>query len=230
MNIAGLQKMTLLDYPGRIACTVFLAGCSLRCPFCHNTSLVLPDRCPPPPLMSPEELLRFLQSRQGKLDGVCITGGEPTLHRDLPQLIGAIRDLGFPVKLDTNGTNPAMLRALLEDGLLDYVAMDIKNCPARYDETCGGVSVLPLVQESVRLLMESHVDYEFRTTVFSPAHGPEEMAAIGQWLRGAKRYFIQAFVDSGDLIGTGKPLSQDEMNALLQTVLPYLPTAQLRGI
>lgn len=229
MNIAGLQKMTLLDYPGRIACTVFLAGCSLRCPFCHNASLVLPERCPPP-LMPPEELLRFLQSRQGKLDGVCITGGEPTLHWDLPQLIGAIRDLGFPVKLDTNGTNPAMLRELLEDDLLDYVAMDIKNCPARYDETCGGVSVLPLVQESVRLLMDSHVDYEFRTTVFSPAHSPEEMAAIGQWLRGAKRYFIQAFVDSGDLIGTGKPLSQDEMNTLLQTVRPYLPTAQLRGI
>lgn len=229
MNIAGLQKMTLLDYPGRIACTVFLAGCSLRCPFCHNASLVLPERCPPP-MLSVEELLDFLNNRRGKLDGVCITGGEPTLHRDLPQLIGAIRDLGFPVKLDTNGTNPAMLEALLEENLLDYVAMDIKNCPDRYDETCGGVSVLPQVQKSVQLLKNCTVDYEFRTTVYAPAHGPKEMDAIGQWLRGAKRYFIQAFVDSGDLIGTGAPLGQAEMDALLQTVLPYIPTAQLRGI
>lgn len=229
MNIAGLQKMTLLDYPGRIACTVFLAGCSLRCPFCHNASLVLPERCPPP-LMTPDALLHFLRSRMGKLDGVCITGGEPTLHRDLPQLIGAIRDLGFPVKLDTNGTNPAMLRLLLEADLLDYVAMDVKNCPERYDETCGGVSVLPQVQQSIRLLLDGPADYEFRTTVFSPAHGPKELASIGQWLQGAKRYFIQAFVDSGDLLGTGAPLSRSEMERLLQAVLPYLPTAQLRGV
>ena len=140
MRIGGLQKVTLLDYPGKVACTVFLPGCNLRCPFCHNPALVLPDR--ETDSLSTEELLAFLETRRGKLDGVCVTGGEPTLQPELPGVLEKIRDLGYAVKLDTNGTNPGMLKILLHDGILDYVAMDIKNSPRRYAETCGGADIL----------------------------------------------------------------------------------------
>ena len=229
MQIIGLQKLTLLDFPGRLACTVFLGGCNLRCPFCHNASLVLPRGDVSG--MTADELLAFLQKRRGRLQGVCVTGGEPTLCPDLPDLLRQIHLLGFEVKLDTNGTNPALLRALLNEGLADYVAMDIKNSPARYTETCGGVEVLTQVKESAALLMESSVDYEFRTTLAHPLHTPEDMAAIGQWLHGAKRYFLQQFVDSGDLIGTGlSPLTPEEMAAMREAVLPYIEETTLRGI
>ena len=226
MDIAGLQKTTLLDYPGRVACTLFLAGCNLRCPFCHNASLVLR----PQTAMKQEELLAFLQTRRRKLDGVCVTGGEPTLYEDLPQLLRAIRELGFLVKLDTNGTRPEMLRSLLRDGLVDYVAMDIKNRPEKYADTCGGPEVLDAVRESVSILEASAVEHEFRTTVLHPYHTPEDLEAIGQWLRGTQNYYIQAFVDSGDLIGGGQTLSEQEMHALLDAVKPHIPNARLRGI
>jgi len=226
MEIAGLQKTTLLDYPGRIACTVFLPGCNLRCPFCHNASLVLRPRA----AMTQETLLAFLQTRRRKLDGVCVTGGEPTLHSDLPQLLEAIKALGFLVKLDTNGTRPAMLKSILDAGLADYVAMDIKNSPEKYAATCGGPEVLDAVRESVRLLESGSVEHEFRTTVLHPFHTPEDLAAIGQWLRGTSHYFIQAFVDSGDLIGSGQALTEQEMLALLDAVTPHIPQAKLRGI
>lgn len=229
MNIAGLQKMTLLDYPGLIACTVFLPGCNLRCPFCHNASLVLPGR--EKDIITEEALMEFLLSRKKKLDGVCVTGGEPTLYIDLPEFLGKIKNMGYRVKLDTNGTNPKMLRHILEHKLCDYVAMDIKNSPEKYTRTCGGVDVLDKVQQSVSLLMESGVEYEFRTTVVNPYHEPEDLETIGQWLRGAKRYFLQAFVDSGDLLSSGnQALSENEMKALLSAVQKYLPTAQLRGM
>ena len=226
MDIAGLQKTTLLDYPGRIACTVFLAGCNLRCPFCHNASLVLR----PQTLMSQEELLAFLQTRKRKLDGVCVTGGEPTLYQDLPQLLDAIKRLGFLTKLDTNGTRPQALKSILDAGLADYVAMDIKNSPDKYAVTCGGPEVLDAVRESVSLLETSSVEHEFRTTVLHPFHTPEDLAAIGQWLTGTKHYFIQAFVDSGDLIGSGQAMTEQELHALLDAVRPHIPNAQLRGI
>ena len=228
MNIAGLQKLTLLDYPGKTACTVFCYGCNFLCPFCHNAALVLPERIAPQ--MTDTELLTFLEGRRKKLDGVCITGGEPTLYSDLPQLIEAIRELGFQVKLDTNGTQPQVLRDLIRKDLLDYVAMDIKNAPSKYFRTCGDRDVLRQVQESAALLMESHVEYEFRTTAFHPFHTPEDMAEIGQWLQGAKRYFIQQFVDSGDLVGTGTALSPQEMAALKDAVIPFIPNTQLRGL
>ena len=229
MQIAGLQKLTLLDFPGRIACSVFLCGCNLRCPFCHNASLVLlrggADS------MGSDELLAFLQKRRGRLQGVCITGGEPTLYPDLPDLLRRIRLLGYEIKLDTNGSNPSMLRAILAEGLADYVAMDIKNSPGRYTETCGGVDVLDSVRESAALLMAGGTDYEFRTTLSHPLHTVEDTAAIGQWLRGAKRYYLQQFVDSGDLIGTGlSPLTPEEMEAMREAVLPYIKETTLRGI
>lgn len=229
MLIAGVQKLTLLDFPGHLACTVFLPGCNLRCPFCHNASLVLPrgDEA----AMTVDEFLAFLQKRRGRLQGVCVTGGEPTLYPDLPDLLRQIHTLGFAVKLDTNGTNPALLRAILSDGLVDYVAMDIKNSPARYAETCGGVDVLDKVRESAALLMASGVDYEFRTTLAHPLHTVEDVAAIGAWLQGARRYFLQQFVDSGDLIGAGMaPLTPQEMEAMHEAVLPYIKETTLRGI
>lgn len=228
MDIAGLQKLTLLDFPGKLACTVFLPGCNLRCPFCHNASLVLPGRHTP--LMTQDELLDFLRGRKGKLDGVCITGGEPTLHHDLPQLLEQIKALGLACKLDTNGTRPEVLKQLLDAKLLDYVAMDIKNSPKKYTATCGNVDVWEQVQKSVALLEESGIDHEFRTTVLHPHHTRSDMTEIGQWLAGTKKYFIQQFVDSGDLIEGGQALSNEEMQALLQAVQPYIPSAQLRGI
>ena len=211
MRIGGLQKLTLLDYPGKVACTVFLSGCNLRCPYCHNPGLVLPEQSEGSEI--PEaEVLSFLERRKGKLDGVCITGGEPTLQ------------------LDTNGTNPVMLKALLHERVLDYVAMDIKNSPSRYAETCGGIDCLSRVRESAALLMDGTVDYEFRTTVCAPLHTPRDMEELGRWLKGARRYFLQPFADSGALVGGGvSPPSEDEIKALRDSVLPYIPNTQIRG-
>lgn len=226
MDISGLQKTTLLDFPGKVACTVFLSGCNLRCPFCHNASLVVR---PGPALMGDEEFFAFLKKRSGILDGVCITGGEPTLRPELPEFIEKIRALGFPVKLDTNGTNPQMLSQLMDK--LDYVAMDIKASPSCYMEICGNMDVLDRVRESAALLMNGTVDYEFRTTCVHPYHDPGAMKQIGQWLSGAKRYYLQKYVDSGDLVGTGvSELTKEKMDALQQAVLPYIPNTHLRGI
>ncbi len=230
MRIAGVQKLTLLDYPGKIACTVFLSGCNLRCPYCHNPGLVLPEWGNESE-MSVAEVLAFLERRKGKMDGVCVTGGEPTLQPELPAFLKKLRSLGFAVKLDTNGTNPEMLKALMHDGILDYVAMDIKNSPSRYAETCGGADVLFKAQESAGLLLQGAAEYEFRTTVCKPLHTERDMAEIGRWLRGTKRYFLQAFVDSGDLVSGGvQAHTQEELARLRQAVLPYIPNTQLRGV
>lgn len=226
--IGGLQKVTLLDFPGKVACTVFLTGCNLRCPYCHNPELVLPRNNGK--TVSENELFEFLFSRKGKLDGVCITGGEPTLYPNLTNLICRIREMGFLVKLDSNGTVPEMLEHLLREKLLDYVAMDIKNAPSRYAETCGA-DVIEQVKKSAALLKSSNIDYEFRTTVCHPFHSPDGMQEIGRWLRGAKRYFIQPFVDSGNLLGSGiSAMAKPELKTLLKAVKPYIPAAELRGV
>lgn len=230
MRIGGLQKLTLLDYPGKVACTVFLSGCNLRCPYCHNPALVLPEQSNAPG-MPESEVFAFLEQRKGKLDGICITGGEPTLQPELPGFLEKLRGLGYAIKLDTNGTNPGMLNRLLHDGILNYVAMDIKNSPSRYAETCGGADVLSKVRESADLLLNSPTDYEFRTTVCKPLHTEKEMEEIGRWLRGAKRYFLQPFVDTGDLVSGGvQAHTQDELTRLQQAVLSDIPNTQLRGI
>ena len=227
MHIAGLQKMTLLDYPGKVACTVFLSGCNYRCPFCHNGGL-LEDA---PDAMTEEALLAFLEKRKGLLDGVCVTGGEPTLQPDLPRLLQNIKALGYSVKLDTNGSNPTMLKKLLEDQAIDYVAMDIKNCPDRYAATCGGVDILPQVEECLTLLRKSPVEWELRTTCVKPFHDRNALEAIGKWLSGTENYHLQSFVDSGDLVGTGvSGFTKEEMESLRQAVLPYIQTTRLRGI
>lgn len=226
MKICGLQKLTLLDFPTKIACTVFTGGCNLRCPFCHNASLVTGVA----EAIDAEEFFAFLAKRKGLLQGVCISGGEPLLQKDIVSFINRIRDMGYAVKLDTNGTNPRMLRSVVDEGLVDYVAMDIKNSPSRYAETCGGIDVLQQVQESAALLMTCGVDYEFRTTLAHPLHTVEDMELIGRWLQGARRYFLQQFIDSGDLIGTGlQPLSAEEMEQMRQAVLPYIKETTIRG-
>ena len=226
--IGGLQKVTLLDFPGKVACTVFLTGCNLRCPYCHNPDLVLTKDNGK--YISEKEFFEFLLSRKGKLDGVCITGGEPTLYPNLTNLICRIREMGFLVKLDSNGTVPETLKLLLCEKLLDYVAIDIKNAPSQYAETCGA-DVIEYVEKSVALLKNSNIDYEFRTTVCHPFHSPKCMEEIGRWLRNAKRYYIQPFVDSGNLLGSGvSVMTKSELETLLNAVKSYIPAAELRGV
>lgn len=229
MDIQGLQKMTLLDYPGKVACTVFLGGCDFRCPFCHNGELVL---SPAPTQMDQEELLAFLKKRRGLLDGVCITGGEPLLRPDLQQLLEAVKALGYPVKLDTNGSHPAALRDLAQRKLVDYVAMDIKNSPALYPLTAG-VPELDLgpIRESVAFLLEGTVDYEFRTTVVREFHDGDSFRAIGPWLAGAKRYFLQSFVDRDTVIREGlHPWDRESLQTFADLVRPWVPSVELRGV
>ena len=230
MLINGIQKLTLLDFPGHTACTVFTGGCDFRCPFCHNAALVL--RVPEQPVVPEEELFSLLNKRKGLLDGVCITGGEPTLQPDLLSFMGRIKDLGFLVKLDTNGTRPQVIREALERGIADKVAIDIKTSPGRYPVVAGvpGIDMGP-IEESVSLLMAQPGRYEFRTTVVRELHSPEDFEAIGRWIAGAEEYYLQGFKDSGDIVGEGcSACTKEEMEAMLLAVRPYVPAAQLRGI
>ena len=230
MRISGLQKLTLLDFPGHTACTVFTGGCNYRCPFCHNAELVLrPEEQPEIP---EAEFFALLEKRRGLLDGVAVTGGEPTLQPDLPEFLSRIRDLGYAVKLDTNGTRPDLLKRLVQEGLVQYAAMDIKNSPARYPETAGTSDPqLDRVRESAAFLLAGTVPYEFRTTVVQELHRPEDLQKIGRWLQGAERYYLQCFTDSGDLIREGfHPCSREELNGLLAAVKPFIPAAELRGV
>ena len=198
MEIHGLQKMTLLDFPGRVACTVFLGGCDLRCPFCHNAELIDGTA---KPVMDDTELLAFLEKRKGLLDGVAFTGGEPTLRKDLPELLRRIKAMGYPVKLDTNGMHPDRLKAMLDEGLLDYVAMDVKAGPKNYAHICGLEKIdLGPINESIRLIMDAGIDYEFRTTVVDELHDLSDFEAIAQWIAGAKAYYLQAFTDRDTVV------------------------------
>ena len=229
MKIHGLQKMTLLDYPGKVACTVFLGGCDLRCPFCHNAELIDGTA---PAMMEEEELLAFLKKRQGLLEGVAVTGGEPLLRGDdLLRLAEKIRELGYPLKLDTNGTHPERLRKIIDGGLVSYVAMDIKNSPEKYAETCG-LSQMDLapVRESVSLLMEGRTDYEFRTTTMAELHDADSFRKIGEWIRGAKRYYLQKFTDRDTVPFEGFHAPADgEMAQYLAIAREYVPEAEIRG-
>lgn len=230
MVINGLARLTLLDYPGKTAATVFLGGCNMRCPFCHNAPLV--TGVDNSEIISEDELRAFLTKRSGLLDGIAITGGEPTLRPELDEFIRMIRSYGYSVKLDTNGTRPEVLRRLIDEGLVDYVAMDIKNSPDKYPETVGvpGFDITP-VAESVRLLEESGVDHEFRTTVVAGLHTADSMKRIGEWLRNTEKYFLQNFVDSGALIVPGTVgVSREMMEQFLDIIRQYIPRAELRGL
>lgn len=230
MKFYGMQKMTLLDYPGYVACTLFTGGCNFRCPFCHNALLVLDlDENYTIP---EEEVLAFLKKRQGLLDGVCVTGGEPLINKDIGDFLSKVKELGFKIKLDTNGTNPALLKELVSQKLVDYVAVDIKNSPEKYAETVGLKSFdMSTINETVNFLMTGCVDYEFRTTVTKQFHTEKSMEEAARFIRGAKRYFLQNFVDSGNLIGSGiTGQSKEEMEKLLSVVKKYVPDSYLRGI
>ena len=230
MRICGLQKLSMVDYPGKLAATVFTGGCNLRCPFCHNAALV--TGVSEAPTLSQEEVLDFLASRRGLLDGVVLSGGEPLLQPGAADFLRKVRDLGFAVKLDTNGCYPDSLAAILEAGLADYVAMDIKSSPAGYADAVGvpGFDLAP-VRRSAAMLMEGRTDYEFRTTVVRELHTVREILEIGQWLRGARRYVLQCFVDSGGLIAQGlHGLELPEMEALAQTARPFFSQVSIRGL
>lgn len=232
MLISGLQKLTLLDYPGRVACTVFTAGCNFRCPFCHNAPLVLPERIEGDP-NGEETVLQFLKKRQGILDGVAVTGGEPLLHRDMPDFLRKIRALGYKIKLDTNGSFPDRLIELVNEGLVDRVAMDIKNSPALYAKTVGLRELdLAAVERSKDFLLEGRVEYEFRTTVVKGLHTEESLTEAAEWIRGAAEYYLQQFKDSGDIIaleGLGA-FRDEEMRALAARLRPIIPSIRLRGV
>ena len=194
MRIGGYQKLTLIDFPGTIATTVFTVGCSFRCPFCHNPELVLRAQFPAPNKME-QEFFKHLEKRKGKLEGVCITGGEPTIQPDIIEFIRKVRKMGFLVKLDSNGTRPDVLRQVFKEKLVDFVAMDIKNTPEKYSETVGLTADIERIKLSVQLIMNSGVPYEFRTTVVPGLHRQEDFLEIGKWLKGAKSYFLQEYRD-----------------------------------
>lgn len=230
MTIAGFQKLTLLDYPGKTACTVFTAGCNLRCPFCHNSDLVLSPSSIEK--FSEDEILSYLNKRKGLIDGICITGGEPMLNKDLPLFCEKIRSVGVSIKIDTNGSNPSMLKYIVESGLCDYVAMDVKNTMSKYSETVGisDLDVTPFT-ESIDFLKTSVVSHEFRTTVCRPFHTEDDIIEIGKMLGENERYFLQSFVDSGRLIGDGVTgFLPTEMKDMLSKVKEFVPNADLRGI
>ena len=229
MKIAGLLKTSLLDYPGKLCASVYLSGCNLHCPFCQNSQLA---KDPALEAFSREEILDFLKKRRPILEGVCISGGEPALNPDLPDFLQQIKALDYSVKLDTNGCDPARLAEILNQGLVDYVAMDVKNAPARYAETVGipGFNPAP-VEESIRLLRKSTVDYEFRTTLVRELHRPEDLDAIAAWLAGAPRYYLQNFVDSGNLIGRGyHGFTAEQLQGFAERVRPFFGAVELRGI
>ena len=248
MKLYGLQKMTLLDFPGRVACTVFLGGCDFRCPWCHNYELAVGSA---EPVMDEEEFFAFLKKREGLLEGVAVTGGEPCLSKELPAFLRKIREMGFLTKLDTNGAHPELLEQILREGLADYVAMDIKNSPGKYLLTAGlarntesgGSSgeevrqekarqetLLGRVRRSIRLIMELAPDYEFRTTVIRQFHEEQDFAEIGEMIRGARRYFLQSFTDR-DTVPYGG-LSAPEKEELLryaEQIRRFVPDVQTRG-
>lgn len=231
MHIEAIQKLTLLDYPEKTAATLFTHGCNFRCPFCHNAGLVVR---PSEQSVSEEELFSFLEKRKKMLDGICITGGEPLLQNDIADFIRKIRALGYAVKLDTNGSFPEKLKALIDEGLLDYVAVDIKNSPEKYEATAGAKNILEKVKKAVDILKEGKVDYEFRTTVTGNLHTVDDMRSIGRWLTGTKRYFIQPFKDSGDIVAGSLSApaftcEKEHAEALLAAVKPFIPSAEIRG-
>ena len=229
MNIQGFQKMTLLDFPGKVACTVFTGGCNMRCPFCHNAGLVL---TPNEYGNMTDEVLEFLPKRAGLLDGVCITGGEPLLQPDIVDFIKKVKDMGYLVKLDTNGCFPEKLKELVEGGLVDYVAMDIKNCKEKYPLTVGIEGFgLEKIEESIAFLIKSGIDFEFRTTVTAELHTVEDIEKIAEWIKGAPKYFLQNFVDSGNLISSNFSAHKREiLHQMRDVAAKTISSVEVRGI
>lgn len=230
MEFSGIQKLSCLDYPGLVACTVFTNGCNFRCPFCHNAPLVTgsaPERIPE------DEILAYLQKRQGVLEGIAVTGGEPLLHPGLKDFLKKVKALGYKVKLDTNGSKPAFLQELVEAGLVDKVAMDIKNGPSAYGVTIGVPAVdLSSLEQSKNYLLSGAVDYEFRTTVVKGLHTQASLLEAAQWITGAKVWYLQCY-EARDTVLSPDGLSSytsEELYALVQVLQPHIRTVALRGI
>ncbi len=244
MKIRGLQKVTLIDYPSKIACTVFLSGCNFRCPWCYNPGLVLPEQIKKQPKISQKEFFDFLKKRKGLLESVCIGGGEPTINKDLPQFCRKIKKLGFLVKLDTNGSNPEMLKKLISEKLIDYVAMDIKaplknqkskiknqndnvKFKNKYERTTGVKINLKDIKKSIEIIKDSGIDYEFRTTIVPKLHQLKDIVDIAKWLKGVKVYYLQQFKPEKTIdpkYEKYKPFSQKQLKALQKESNKYLPT------
>ncbi len=230
MQFHGLQKTTLLDYPNHVAATIFIGGCNFRCPFCHNGDLVLhPEQMP---VISEDEILSFLEKRKGVLDGVCITGGEPTLQAGLEAFLRKVKAMGYDVKLDTNGSRPGALVALYEMGLLDYVAMDIKHAPDKYNSICQMSSFeLSIIETSIEFLMHGSIPYEFRTTLVKELHNEADIISIGKWLKGARNYYLQSYQDADAVIQKGfHALDKDTLLHFQELLTPYIENVALRGI
>jgi pyruvate formate lyase activating enzyme len=230
MNIHGFNKSTLLDYPRHLAATIFVGGCNMRCPFCHNASLVL--RPYTQPIIPLEDILSYLEKRKNILEGVCITGGEPTLYGNLPDTIFKIKEIGLKVKLDTNGTNPVMIKDLTDKKLIDYVAMDIKNSKEKYKITAGNKDIsMDNIHESISLLLSDIVDYEFRTTIVNELHTENDMRSIGEWIKGAKAYYLQPYADSDDVISSGFTTpSKETLISYKEMLSVYVKHVGIRGV
>lgn len=228
MNFGGFQKLTLLDYPGKVACILFTKGCNFFCPYCHNSQLI--DGSPKDNI-DEEEVLSFLRKRQGILEGVCISGGEPLLHEGISEFIKKVKELGYAVKLDTNGTFPKRLKELCEKGLLDYVAMDIKNSFSKYPLTTLRDVNIDDIKESIEFLLSGSVDYEFRTTLARELHTPSDMHEIGEAIRGAKRYFLQNFLLTENVLDKSlTPLSDEQMQEMAEIARIYVRDTSVRGV
>ena len=232
MKIGGLEKSTLIDYPGQVAATVFLIGCNFRCPFCYSAELVLPEKIESQPRLSEKDFFKFLEERQSLLQGVVICGGEPTINKDLPEFIKKIKALGYSVKLDTNGSNPGMLKQLANEGLIDYVAMDIKAPKEKYEEAVGVKIDISDIEESVKALKEGKVDYEFRTTVVPTVHTKEDVINIAKWIGPAKNYFLQNFRAEKTIdpkFEKIKPYPEEFLEEIRKEILPYFETCGIRA-
>lgn len=228
MKIAGLVKNSLIDYPGKITAIVFTQGCNFRCPYCHNPDLI--DIKNKKFLIPEKEIFDFLKKRKGLLDAVTITGGEPTLQKDLKSFIEKIKNMGYMVKLDSNGTNPVFLKELIDEGNVDYVAMDIKNTLEKYEKVTGPVN-LKNIQKSIGIIMDSGLEYEFRTTVLPRLHEIEDFEEVGQMIEGANKYFIQNFRSDNTLNKTyesEKSFTVSELGHIQKTMNKYVKSCQIR--
>lgn len=231
MQIGGLQKTTLIDYPDKVACTVFLIGCNFRCPFCYSSELVLPEKIELHPKISEEEFFNFLEERKGLIDGVVICGGEPTINEDLPLFIKKIKEMGYGVKLDTNGSNPEMLKKLLDKKLVDYVAMDLKAPEEKYEEAVGIKTDIEKIQKSIDLLKKGSIDYEFRSTIVPSIHNKEDILKMAEWIKGSKKYYLQNFRPEKTLdpeLEKIKPYPEEFLAEIKKEISDFFEICQIR--
>jgi pyruvate formate lyase activating enzyme len=231
MQIAGIQKLTLIDYPGRLAATVFLTGCNFRCPFCYSSELVLPEKIKNQPKISEIEFFNFLKERKELIDGVVLCGGEPTTTKGLVPLIKKIKKMGFFVKLDTNGSDPKLLKNLIDQKSVDYVAMDIKGPKERYNDFSGAKVDVKKIQKSIDILKEGKVDYEFRSTIVPTLHKKEDVIEMAKWIRGAKKYFLQNFRPEKTIdpkFEKIKPYPQEYLLEIQKVIVPFFEICQVR--